>query len=399
MNFVYISPNFPEAFRYFCIRLKDNGVNVLGIGDAPYDEIHEDLKHCLTEYYRVDSLERYDEVVRAAGYFTWKYGKIDWIESNNEYWLELDAALRTEFNVTTGLKTQDMTRVKHKSAMKEYYRQAGIPVARASFATTLEEGLAFCHEVGYPVVAKPDNGVGAIATYKMETDEDVKDFFETKPEILYLMEEFVPGVVTTYDGVCNSKGEVLFAASHITENSIMDMVNKGVPTYYYVNKEVPEDIEKAGKAVLKAFGVISRCFHLEFFRLTKAKKGLGQKGDLVALEVNMRPAGGYTPDMLNFSQSKDIYQIYADMVAFDEIRHEFSGSCSYCVYAGRRDGNPYQLSLTELEGYAGEHARLFTRMPDALAGTMGNQVAIACYDTLKEVKAFVKTAFALAEQN
>lgn len=397
INFVYISPNFPEAFRWFCIRLRENGVNVLGVGDAPYDELHDDLKYNLTEYYRVDSLENYDEVLRAVGYFTGRYGKIDWIESNNEYWLELDAALRTDFNVTSGLKTPDMVRIKHKSAMKEYYRKAGLPVARAQFATTYEEGLAFVHEVGFPVVAKPDNGVGAIATYKLESDEDVKAFFEEKPDILYLMEEFVPGVVVTYDGVCNSKGEVLFAASHVTRNSIMDMVNKGVPTYYYVEKEVPADVEAAGKAVLKAFEVKSRCFHLEFFRLTRKKPGLGVKGDLVALEVNMRPAGGFTPDMLNFSQSADMYQIYADMVAFDELRHSYTGPHSYCVYAGRRDSNHYHLSLDELARYAGEHARLFTRMPDALAGTMGNQVAIACYKTKKDVEAFVQAAFELED--
>jgi len=397
MNFVYISPNFPEAFRFFCVRLHENGVNVLGVGDAPYDDLHEDLKYCLTEYYRVDSLENYDEVLRAVGYFTGRYGKIDWIESNNEYWLELDAALRTDFNVTTGLKTPDMAKIKHKSAMKEYYRNAGIPVACARFATTPEDALDFVREVGFPVVAKPDNGVGAIATYKWESEEDVKSFFEEQHQTEYLMEEFVPGEVITYDGVCNSKGEVLFAASHVTRNSIMDMVNKGVPTYYYVNKKVPADVEKAGKAVLKAFGVTSRCFHLEFFRLTRAKKGLGKKGDIVALEVNMRPAGGFTPDMLNFSQSADMYQIYADMVVFDEVRHEYNGPKSYCIYAGRRDENRYRLSLSQLEEYAGEHARLFTRMPDALAGTMGNQVAIACFNTMKEVDAFVKEAFAPEE--
>ena len=396
MNFVFISPNFPEAFRWFCIRLKDNGVNVLGIGDASYDELHPDLKNALTEYYKVDSLEDYDQVLRGMGHFTARYGKIDWVESNNEYWLEQDAALRTDFNITTGLKSNEIVKYKSKSAMKEFYRKAGIPTARCHAVTTLEKALEFTSVVGYPVVAKPDNGVGAIATYKLKNDEDTRAFFAEKPDAEYLMEEYVPGVVTTYDGVCNSKGEVLFAASHITKNSIMDMVNEGVPTFYYVDKDVPADVEAAGKATLKAFGVASRCFHLEFFRLTEDKPGLGRKGDIVALEVNMRPAGGYTPDMLNFSQSADMYQIFADMVAYDELRHEYNGKHSYCVYAGRRDQNHYVLTLSELQEKAGDHARLFTRMPDALAGTMGNQVAIACYDTLDEVDEFVRTAFALA---
>ena len=395
MNFVFISPNFPDAYRWFCIRLRENGVNVLGVGDATYDELHPDLKRALTEYYRVDSLENYDQVLRAMGYFTCQYGKIDWVESNNEYWLELDAALRTDFNITTGLKSDQIGKYKSKLAMKEYYKKAGIPCARCAPVTDLGAGLAFAHEVGYPIIVKPDNGVGAIATWKLKSDGDMHCFFQDPPPVPYLMEEFVPGVVTTYDGVCNSRGEVLFAASHITRNSIMDMVNEHVPTYYYVDKEVPADVEAAGKATLKAFGASSRFFHLEFFRLTADKPGLGKTGDIVALEVNMRPAGGYTPDMLNFSQSADVYQIWADMVAFDELRHTYNGPHSYCVYAGRRDENHYAMTLSELRSHCGTHAKLFTRMPDALAGTMGNQVAIACFDTLAEVDAFISTAFAL----
>ena len=399
MNFVFVSPNFPEAYRWFCIRLKENGVNVLGIGDASYDELHPELKAALTEYYRVSSLQDYDQVVRAMGYFTGRYGKIDWVESNNEFWLELDAALRTDFNITTGLKSDEIEKYKSKQAMKAYYKKAGLPCARCAPVTDLAAGLAFAKEVGYPIIVRPDNGVGAIATWKLKSDGEMEEFFRDPPHVPYLMEEFVSGMVTTYDGVCNSKGEVLFAASHVTRNSIMDMVNEGVPTYYYVDKEVPADVERAGKATLKAFGASSRFFHLEFFRLTEGKPGLGEKGDIVALEVNMRPAGGYTPDMLNFSQSADVYQIWADMVAFDELRHTYDGPRSYCVYAGRRDENHYARTLPQLQQEVGGHARLFTRMPDALAGTMGNQVAIACFDTMEEVDQFVQDAFELAAEN
>ena len=396
MNFVFISPNFPESYRWFCVRLHENGINVLGVGDASYEELCPELKQSLTEYYRVDSLEDYDQMVRALGYFTGRYGKIDWVESNNEYWLELDAALRTDFNITTGLKADEIIKYKSKQLMKEYFKRAGVPAARFAPVTTLEAALAFTAETGYPVVVKPDNGVGATATYKLCGDEDVRNFFADLPGEPYLMEEFVPGVVTTYDGVCNSRGEVLFAASHISPDSIMDMVNEGVPCCYYVDKQVPPEVERAGKAVLKAFGATRRFFHLEFFRLTADKAGLGRTGDIVALEVNMRPAGGFTPDMLNFSQSVDVYQIWADMVAFDECRHAYEGEQSYCVYTGRRDGVNYALSTEALLEHYEDQMRLYTRMPDALSGAMGNQVAIACFDTEAEVKQFVQTAFAQA---
>ena len=135
--------------------------------------------------------------------------------------------------------------------------------------------------------------------------------------------------------------------------------------------------------------------HFEFFRLTKSKKGLGKVGDIVALEVNMRPAGGFTTEMFNYGQSVDVYQIWADMVAFGESRHTYGGPKSYCVYVGRRDGVPYRRALDELERQYAANARLFTRMPDALAGTMGNQVGVACFDDKDAMMAFVEDAFAL----
>ncbi|MCD7829947.1 MAG: carbamoylphosphate synthase large subunit, partial [Clostridiales bacterium] len=90
MNFVFVSPQFPDCYRHFCQRLKGNGVNVLGIGDCPYALLHPELKASLTEYYKVDTMEDYDQMLRAVAYFTFRYGKIDYLESNNEYWMEQD---------------------------------------------------------------------------------------------------------------------------------------------------------------------------------------------------------------------------------------------------------------------------------------------------------------------
>ncbi len=394
MNFVFISPNFPEAYWHFCACLAANGVTVLGVGDAPYEGLRPELKDALAEYYRVDSLEDYDQVYRAVAFFSFRFGKIDWIESNNEYWLEQDARLRTDFNVNTGLKAHEIEKYKSKLLMKRYYREAGVPAARCAPVTDLAGVLAFAKEAGYPLIVKPDSGVGATATYRLESDEEAALFMAEKPPVPYLMEEFVPGAVTTYDGICNSKGEVLFAASHVSPTSIMDMVNENRPCSYYVTARIPPEVEAAGRATLKAFGAASRFFHLEFFRLTADKKGLGKKGDIVALEVNMRPAGGFTPDMLNFSQSADVYQLWADMVAFDEARHTYDGPQSYCVYAGRRDGVDYALSQRQLEERYASNGRLFTRMPDALSGAMGNQVSICCFDTQEQVDGFLRDAFA-----
>ena len=189
MNYIFISPNFPHTYWQFCDCLHRNGINVLGIGDAPYDGLEAPLKAALTEYYRVDSLEDYDQVYRAVAFFAFKYGKIDWIESMNEYWLEQDARLRTDFNVTTGIRSDRIGFIKEKSLMKKIYLEAGIPTARQSVVSTREAGRAFIDKVGYPVIVKPNVGVGATDTWKLTNDSEFDAFFDALPEVPYVMEE------------------------------------------------------------------------------------------------------------------------------------------------------------------------------------------------------------------
>lgn len=389
-NFIFISPNFPTNYWQFCRELKNNGMNVLGIGDQPYDELSYDLKNSLNEYFKVSSLENYDEVYRAVAFFTYKYGRIDWLESNNEYWLERDAALRTDFNINSGFHTEDMPRIKYKSKMKEYYQKVGIPTARYYLVENKEGCLNFINEVGYPVITKPDNGVGASDTHRISSEADLDAFFANKiPGITYIMEEFIHAEVNSYDAVIDSNGEPMFETGNVTPMSIMDIVNNEDNSIYYIVKNLPEDTRKAGRAAVKSFGVKSRFVHFEFFRLTQDQEGMGKKGDVVALEVNMRPCGGFSPDMMNYANSTNVYKIWADMIAFDRSTLP-DGEHAYCAYAGRRDGKDFVLSHEEILEKYGNQMKMVERIPDVLAGAMGNQMYVATFKTKKEMDAFYK---------
>ena len=389
MNFIFISPQFPASYWNFCDRLTKRGVTVLGIGDSEYDSLSGELKGSLTEYYRVSSLENYDEVIRAAGYFTWKYGKIDWVESNNEYWLTLDARLRTDFHITTGMDLQAVANVRRKSAMKAFYHQAGVPAARYHLVDSLENGLAFAEEVSWPVFVKPDDGMGAEDSRKIRDAEEMRRFYEEKdPNTQYIMEEFISGDIWSYDGISDSQGNILFEAAVSWPRSVADIVNNKDHLSYYTCNEVPEDLREKGRAVVKAFQVHSRFFHLEFFRLLEDKEGLGKKGEIVALEVNMRPAGGYTPDMMDFGHSTDVYQIYADMVTSDKRLLPPAGEDKFCVYAATKDIHQHAHSRQDILDKYGERIVMAERMPDVLSGAMGNEMYTAIVDSEAEVNEF-----------
>lgn len=385
MNVVFISPHFPLYFYNFCDRLKARGINVLGIGDAAYDSISRETKDSLTEYYKVDNLENYEEVYRACAYFTWRYGHIDWIESQNEYWLELEATLRNEFNVVTGPKIQDMSTIKYKSKMKDIYAKAGIPTARYRLVDDYQATKAFANKVGYPVIVKPDNGVGASSTYKLKSDEELDYFFSTKnPYIQFIIEEMVPGHVETFDGVTDSHKNVLISTSHVMLNSIMDNVNEASDTAFYSQPVEGLDLAKIGKKAVDAFDAKSRFFHFEFFRLDEDREGLGKKGDIVGLEVNMRAPGAYMPDMMNYAYDVDVYTIWADMIKFDECYYDLHREY-WVAYTGRREGIWYAHNYDQIREKYGDMIALETDVPEALSAAMGNHVFITKARTQEEL--------------
>ena len=389
MNFVFISPQFPRTYWNWCDRLKKNGANVLGIGDTPYDQLDDALKNVLTEYYKVGTLEDYDQVFRAVAFFSFKYGKIHWLESNNEYWLEHDAMLRTDFNILSGPDVDEIQAYRSKAAMKPYYKKAGVPTARQAPVTTLEEAKDFIRRVGYPVIVKPEYGVGAAATYRLENRHELEDFFSDLPEDSYVMEEFVPGWICSYDAIVDSHSDVLFESMSISP-PIMDIVNNQTELVFYVPPSVEPQLQKRGRATVKAFGVKSRFVHMEFFKLTKAKKGLGKEGDFVGLEVNMRPGGGYMPDMMDFAHSTDVYQLWADMICFDERRLPDNPDQQYCVFFGQRDHFHYVHSQQDIMAKYGSRIKMNERMPEVLSTAMGNQMYTALLPTKEDMDEFVK---------
>lgn len=384
-NFIFISPNFPENYWKFCSELKHNGFNVLGIGDCAYNRLSAELKGSLTEYYKVSDLENYEEVYRAVAFFIFKYGKIAYLESNNEYWLERDACLRTEFNITTGFQSKDIKKIKFKSEMKKYYKKAGVRVARHCLVGNRAGCKRFIKKVGYPVIVKPDNGVGAVATYKLKNDKDLEDFLDTQP-INYIMEEYVDGIVNSYDAIVDSDGNPVFESGLVETRPLVDTVNNNENSCYYYPAEPYADVCELGRKVLKAFGVKSRYVHFEFFRLL-SDQPIGRKGELAALEVNMRPAGGCSTDMTNYAQSTDIYKIWADMIAFDKTNLQ-CGEKYYCGYAGRRKERSFTHTEQEIMDRYRDKLKSVEKIPEALSSTMADLAFIANFKNKEEMYEF-----------
>jgi len=343
MNFVYLSPHYPPNYVNFSIQLKRMGGNVLGLADEDYHNLPDALHWALTEYYRVDSLSNYDQLLRALGYFTHRYGKIDRLDSLNEFWLETEARLRTDFNIP-GINNDGIMKIKRKSEMKKIFKKVGIAVAAGVRVRQEDQVREFAAQVGYPLVAKPDIGVGANATYKIHDDQALSVFLQKNLHD-YILEEFIDGEICSFDGLTDRDGNIVFYTSHIYQRGVMETVHDRSDIYYYSLREIPPDLELAGRKTAKAFDVRERFFHFEFFRKPD--------DSLVALEVNIRPPGGLTTDMMNFANDFDIYREWANVLINNRFDPIYSRPYHVC-YACRRYRFDYTHSNEEILGKYGE---------------------------------------------
>lgn len=363
MNFIVVQPNIPENFELFTVRLHEQGVTTLGIGDTPYDELSERIRNHLEEYYYVTSLEDYNEMFKAVAFLSFKYGKIDRLESFDEYWLELDASLRKDFNIF-GLKTEDMEAIKLKSNMKKIFREYKIPVAEGSVFSDRKEAERIIKKLDYPVVVKPDSGVGASHTYKLENQGDMDAFFEVKPEgITFIMEEFISGDVMTFDGLTNRKGDIVFSSSLEYGETPLDLASGSVDNYFIVPQKPKDDLRKLGEKIVQAFHIKERFFHIEFFRL--------ESGGLIALEINFRPAGGPSLDLVNYAYSMDVYEAYANLVSGREI-HIKEEAEFVSGYVSRQNDRQYRNSHGDILNRYNDFILETVEVPSSYRSMMGD---------------------------
>lgn len=394
-NFIFISPNYPDNYWMFCRGLKEMGARVLAVIDTDYNTLNPQLIKHIDECYKVSSFHNYDEVYRAVAYFAFKYGKPNWIESNNEAWLDLDAKLRDDFHVTSGFSYKQIHIFQSKSAMKSYYEKAGLAVAPYCLVSSLDQAKTFANQYGWNLVLKPDVGVGSSHTWHIHNEHELEQYWNQAESlnIQMILEEFIDGHVTTLDGIADAKGNIRFLCSMDYVSNCMDSVQNHDSVGSYYNFIVDQERKEVAQRVINSFGIKNRFFHGEYFELKHDQEGIGKKGDLVALEMNFRPPGGFCPDLINYSFNEDIYRLWAEVLLKQECAMHEKADYS-AGFIGRRTGVDYVNSLEMLtEKYEKELLGVEV-LPPAFASAMGNVTIKARFTDEDRRNEFFKDSFA-----
>ncbi len=328
MNLLYISPDFPPNFKTFILRLAEAGVKVWGIGEADFFSMPADLRSCL-QWYKQTKLSNWDAVVSSLESMKMqredlKTEGFSLVESHNEHWLRLESKIN-EFYDLEGIRPKEITFWKKKSAMKRRMQENGIPVARGEVVTSYSHALSLISQYGYPVILKPDEGVGAQSTYNIHNEKELSARWHSLSGS-FLLEEFVSAPIVSYDGLTDRTGQIVFENSLVYSQGVLDCVQGDDPSFF-VTREIPLALKELGKCLVSLFQIKRKFFHLEFFQLPNA---------YIPLEINVRPPGGPILDMMNYSVDADLYKAYSDVALGRHVSLPQEKKY-YCGYVGRRD--------------------------------------------------------------
>ena len=359
---LYLSPAFPPNSHLFCVAAHARGASVLAVGDVPESELPSAARHALDQYVFEPRMGEYDVLLGIVTALIAAHGPIDFVESNGEHWLEVEGRLRDDLGID-GLKAQDVRRLRSKLAMADAFEKAGVPFPPGIRCSSTQAVRDFAATHGLPLVFKPDSGSGAMSTFRVATDAELEAAL-LLPLAGHVVQPFVEGDIVTFDGLVDRAGRVVFCTSHAYDRGIMEVRSGALDGFYYSLRSIPPALEEVGRRALAAFALRQRFFHLEFFARPD--------GSYVALEMNVRPPGGFTTDMMNYACDFDVYALWAAVILGDPLESFSYERKFHAAHAGRRRERAYAHPAEALPARLGDTLVAVTPVPEAFAVTMGN---------------------------
>jgi formate-dependent phosphoribosylglycinamide formyltransferase (GAR transformylase) len=284
---LFLAPEQPAPHRDYVRALKQVGARVTGIGHRPVHELDAELRSWLDRYESVRSLFDEGEVLRVARSLQ-ASAAMSQIEAVDEL-LVLPAAKLREGLELPGLSVATALLCRDKTAMKEALRAAGVPCAASAAVTTVDEALAFAAREGYPLIAKPRDGLGSQKTYRVESDAQLTTATQeitANGQRSMAIEEFVEGHEGFYDTITVDGVPRHEFISHYYPNVLVAIQDRRIAPQIVATNRVDapgyQELFALGRKVTLLLGLGTTATHMEWF--------FGPKG-LKFSEIGARPPG------------------------------------------------------------------------------------------------------------
>lgn len=280
------------------------GVCLLGIAEHLPDD-HEQLFAAVA---CVRAAHDPNQLIEAARELAQKHGDPQRLVTTHERLLEAVAQANQALELQA-MSASTVRRVLDKSCLKPILERAGISTARDQLLTSREAASRFVAAVRFPIVLKPLDGSGGLATWRIGTAEQLElalDLMQPSPQKPVLAEEYLSGQELCIDTITIAN-EPRFYSICCYRPSILTALED--PTIQWscvmprhIDGDLYRDFTQQGLAAVRALSVGNAMTHMEGFLID---------GGVRFSDATLRPAGARIAPMLAFAYDIDPYVAWA----------------------------------------------------------------------------------------
>ena len=328
-NVVFVAP-FPAetTMRFVRAVRKLRDVRLLGVVHTPPEGADAKL---FDDMVRVsDPLSRQD-IVDATSLLATRHGPPDRIVGILEALMVQLAEARAHFNVP-GASPRTAELFREKARMKDALREAGLPVAQHALLTSESDARAFAARAGFPMVLKPPAGMGAKATFRVSSAEELSRALvgmRVSAESPVLAEEFLRGREFSFETITLAGKPKVWSISHYLPSCLEVLENPWIQWTCLLPRHIEgpeyEEVRKMGFAAIEALGLDNGMTHMEWFQRPDGSLAIG--------EIAQRPPGANISLMTGLAHDVDPYRGWARAVVDGELdapwERKYAVGCAY----------------------------------------------------------------------
>lgn len=315
---VFVAPFALESTLRFARAVAGlEGVQVALVSQQEAGAFPEDLRARAVAYEQVPDALDADQLTAAVRRLAGPLGgEVHALVGILEQLQEPLALVRERLHIR-GMAYETARNFRDKARMKTLLRRNDLPCARHQLATRAEEALAFASEC-LPLVAKPPDGAGAKATFRVDDLEQLESYLRAAPPSEaspLLLEEFLTGTEHSFDAVTVGGLPVFHSISRYAPTPLEVMEAPWIQWTVLLPREIEgpgyDDVRAAGVRALQVLGMFSGLSHMEWFRRPD--------GSIALSEVAARPPGAQFTSLLSWAHDRDFYAAWAELMVFERF--------------------------------------------------------------------------------
>jgi formate-dependent phosphoribosylglycinamide formyltransferase (GAR transformylase) len=318
MHVVFVAPFFMDTTLRFLRAVAElPGVHTSLVTQEPKDKVPGDLRQMLAGFAQVDDALSAGHIRQGVELLTQKLGKPNRLLGTLEH-IQVQLAEVREVLHIPGLKAEHAHNFRDKARMKDALRAANLPCARHREILQPQDARDFVAQIGFPIVLKPREGVGAAVTFRVDTAEELEDALRAvhpTPQRAAVAEEFITGDEHSFEVVSVAGKPIWHSLTRYDPPPLDVLRNPWIQWTVLLPREVDgpqwDAVREVGFRALKTLGMQTGISHMEWFRR--------KDGTVAISEIAARPPGAQIMTLNSFAHDTDMYKAWARLVVMDKF--------------------------------------------------------------------------------